>query len=71
MATVIIAVIVFGLVGVDVVYLVWNLAHHTGKFGCSDCSGCTGCTSGCSGSCSECSFDCGKDGGKQEMEKNG
>ncbi len=63
MATVIIAVIVFGLVGVDVAYLIYNLVHHTGKFGCSGCSGCSGCNgcaSECGGNCSECSSACGK-----------
>ncbi len=66
MATVIIAIIVFGIVGADVAYLLYNLVHHTGKFGCSSggfCSGCEGCSacggsSACSGNCSECSSGC-------------
>ncbi len=65
MATVVIAVIVFGIVGLDVWFLIRNLVRHTGKLGCGGCSGCASGSAGggcseCGGSCSQCSVNCGK-----------
>ncbi|MCC8081178.1 MAG: FeoB-associated Cys-rich membrane protein [Lachnospiraceae bacterium] len=54
MATVIVAIIVFGIVGLDVWYLLDDRIHHKGKTGCSGCSGnCSGCGGDCSG-CGGC-----------------
>ncbi|MCD8148983.1 MAG: FeoB-associated Cys-rich membrane protein [Clostridiales bacterium] len=51
MATVIVAIIVFGIVGLDVWYLLDDKIHHKGKVSCSgNClEGCSGCGGGCSG----------------------
>ena len=51
MATVIVAIIVFGIVGLDVWYLLDDRIRHKGKTGCG---GCGGSCSGCSGDCSGC-----------------
>ncbi|MCC8028471.1 MAG: FeoB-associated Cys-rich membrane protein [Lachnospiraceae bacterium] len=54
MSTVIISIIVFGIVGLDVWYLVHDRIRRKGKTGCGGCSGCcSGCGSGCSG-CGGC-----------------
>ncbi len=62
MATVIIAIIVFGLVGLDIWYIVRNLVRHNGKLGCDGycgggCSECGGCSGNCAGGtdCAGCS----------------
>ncbi len=52
MATIIIAVIVFGIVGLDVWYIIRDKVQHRGKLGCGGCQNCSG---GCSGSCAHCS----------------
>ncbi len=55
MATVIVAIIVFGIVGLDVWYLLDDKIHHKGKVSCSgNClEGCSGCGGGCS-NCKVC-----------------
>ncbi len=45
MATVIVAIIVFGIVGIDVAKLVYDKVHHKG--GCSCGCDCSHCSSGC------------------------
>ncbi len=68
MATVIIAIVVFGLIGLDVWYIVRNTVNHTGKLGCAGCAGCSECagydkkkghSGGCDGRCGECTHPCG------------
>ncbi len=60
MATVIIAIIVFAIVGLDVWYIIRSHVRHTGSCSCGgSCGGCSACkeSDGCSScdSCSSCS----------------
>ncbi len=61
MATVLVAILVFGLVGLAVWYIIRGMVRHDGSVSCScggGCSGCSSCSCGCD--CASCSAPCGK-----------
>ncbi len=67
MATVLVAILVFGIVGLAVWYIIRGFVRHDGSVSCSCGGGCSECAS-CECDCASCKAPCGK--GKKETEQS-